>query len=201
MYSYFFKWILCFRSLRTSSNSGKVRKGASLPTTSLHFLFHCPKYSIPREKFYDQIQQNFVDFDQLSYTELIIKLMNSQNFSVNSHLLKFVSLCNDLRNNLLSSHADDTWLTTVIIALSLLWFVCLFVCLFFFMLKLLQYCNHIIIVMQIKLMLLLLLCTHVYPSNTVYMYTPAYIFCKPMFTLVMLYTLDTPIYPMYPCLP
>ena len=51
---------------------------------------------------------NFVDFDQLSYTELIIKLMNSQNFSVNSHLLKFVSLCNDLRNNLLSSHADDT---------------------------------------------------------------------------------------------
>ena len=31
-----------------------------------------------------------------------------QNFSVNSHLLKFVSLCNDLRNNLLSSHADDT---------------------------------------------------------------------------------------------
>ena len=32
---------------------------------------------------------------------LIIKLMNSQNFSVNSHLLKFVLLCNDLRNNLL----------------------------------------------------------------------------------------------------
>ena len=63
-----------------------------------HFLFHCPKYSIPRE--------NFVDFNQLSYTELIIKLMNSQNFSV--HLLKFVSLCNDLRNNLLSNHADDT---------------------------------------------------------------------------------------------
>ena len=38
--------------------------------------------------------------------------------------------------------------------------ICLFVCLFvvvFFMLKLLQYCNYIIIVMQIKLMLLLLL--------------------------------------------
>ena len=34
--------------------------------------------------------------------------------------------------------------------------ICLFVCLFF-MLKLLQYCNYIIIVMQIKLMLLLLL--------------------------------------------
>ena len=34
--------------------------------------------------------------------------------------------------------------------------ICLFVCLFF-MLKLLLYCNYIIIVMQIKLMLLLLL--------------------------------------------
>ena len=72
------------------------------------FIFNCPKYSIPREKFYHQIQQNFVDFSQLSYTELIIKLMNSQNFSVNSHLLKFVSLCNDLRTNLLSNRADDT---------------------------------------------------------------------------------------------
>ena len=34
--------------------------------------------------------------------------MNSQNFSLNSHLLKFISLCNDLRNNLLSNHIDDT---------------------------------------------------------------------------------------------
>ena len=71
------------------------------------FLVNCPKYSIPREKFYHQIQQNFVDFNQLSYTELIIKLIKSQNFPVNSHLLKFVSLCNDLRANLLSNHAND----------------------------------------------------------------------------------------------
>ena len=84
--------------------------------------------------------------------------MNSQNFSVNSHLLKFASLCNDLRNNLLSNQADDTLLTIVIIALHYHChdlFVCLFVC--FFRLKLLQYCNYIIIVMQIKLLLLLLL--------------------------------------------
>ena len=60
-----------------------------------------------RKKFYNKTQQNFVDFNQLSHTELIIKLMNSHNFSVNSHLLKFVSLCNDLRTNLLSNHADD----------------------------------------------------------------------------------------------
>ena len=74
-----------------------------------HFLLHCPKYSVPRKNFYNQIQQSFVDFNQLSCTELVIKLMNSQNFSVNSHLLKFVSLSNnDLRNNLSSNHTDDT---------------------------------------------------------------------------------------------
>ena len=33
--------------------------------------------------------------------------MNSQNFPVNSHQLKFVSLCNDLRTNLSSNHADE----------------------------------------------------------------------------------------------
>ena len=54
------------------------------------------------------MQRNFVNFNQLSYKELIIKLMNSHNFSLNSHLLKFISLCNDLSNNLLSNHTDDT---------------------------------------------------------------------------------------------
>ena len=80
------------------------------------FLLHCPKYTILRERFYNQIQHNFVD-SQLSCTYLITKLMNSLNFSVNSHVLKFVSLCYDLSNNLLSNHTDDTWLTIAIIAL------------------------------------------------------------------------------------
>ena len=90
-----------------------------------------------------------------SFTYLKIQGPLPSCMSIDSHLLKFVSLCNDLRNNLLSNHADDTWLTIVIIALH---YHCydLFVCLFF-MLKLLQYCNYIIIVMQIKLMLLLLI--------------------------------------------
>ena len=57
-----------------------------------HFLFHSPKYSIPWAKFYNKIQQNFVDFNQLSYTKLIIKLMNTQNFSINSPFLKFIYL-------------------------------------------------------------------------------------------------------------
>ena len=63
------------------------------------FHFSCIFQSIQSQgkKFYNQIQQNFADFNQPSCTELKIKLKNSQNFSVNSHLLKFVSLCNDLR--------------------------------------------------------------------------------------------------------
>ena len=84
---------------------------AGIIEDEFNFLLHCLKYSDPRENFYNQIQQNFVDFDQLSSTELVIKLMNSQNFPVNSHLLKFVSLCNDLLNNLLSNHTDDTSFT------------------------------------------------------------------------------------------
>ena len=40
------------------------------------------------------------------------------------------------------------------------------------------------------------MCTHVYPSNTVYPVYP-YISCVPMFTLVILYTLYTLIYPVY----
>ena len=40
------------------------------------------------------------------------------------------------------------------------------------------------------------MCTHIYPTNTVYSVYP-YISCVLMFTLVILYTLDTPIYPVY----
>ena len=75
-----------------------------------NFIFSWTVQSIQsqREKFYNQIQHNLVNFNQLSCTELVIKLMNSQNFYLNSHLLKFISLYNDLRNNLLSNRTDDT---------------------------------------------------------------------------------------------
>ena len=80
-----------------------------------HFLLHCPKYSIPKGKFNNQIQHNFVNLNKLSSTELIITLINSQKVFLHSHLLKFISLCNYLRNNLLSNHTDDTLLIIVII--------------------------------------------------------------------------------------
>ena len=49
-------------------------------------------------------------------------------------MYNYVIYCNDLRNNLLSNHADDTWLTIVFIALHYHCydlFVCLFVCFFY----------------------------------------------------------------------
>ena len=73
-----------------------------------HFLLHSPKYSIPKENFNNQIQHNFVNFNKLSCTELIIALMNSQK------VFLIISLCYDLRNNLLSNHTDDTLLIIVI---------------------------------------------------------------------------------------
>ena len=63
-------------------------------------LLRCPKYSIPREKFYNQIRKKKLSI-LISYlrTELIIKLMNSKNFSVT----------HDLRNNLRSNHTEQDW--------------------------------------------------------------------------------------------
>ena len=58
------------------------------------FIFSCIVQSIfnPKGNILQANPTKFCYFCQLSCTELIIKLMNSQNFSVNSHLLKFVSL-------------------------------------------------------------------------------------------------------------
>ena len=50
--------------------------------------------------------------------------MNSHKFSLNSHLLKFIALCNDLSNNLLSNTTDDTWLSLFIIYLVLIVTLC-----------------------------------------------------------------------------
>ena len=88
-HSFFFCRIPVVFENRRSSQGG--RGGAhplhppprsALDEDEFHFLLNCPKYSIPKEKFYNQIQHNFVNFNQLSCTELIIKLMNSQNFSL-----------------------------------------------------------------------------------------------------------------------
>ena len=108
-----------------------------------HFLLHFTKYSVPRRKFYNQIQHNLVNFNQLSCTKLIIKLMNSHNFSLNSHLLKFISV-----SMLIKSywwHLIDLFNLCIVIIFFL--FGLLFLLIISincnFILKLLQYCNFI----------------------------------------------------------
>ena len=45
-------------------------RNSGISEDECHLLLHCLKYSIPREKFYHQIQHNVVDSNQLSSTEL-----------------------------------------------------------------------------------------------------------------------------------
>ena len=110
-----FYFRVCAFSIQRTRLSRSLEQ-PSIIEDEFHFFLHCSKYSMPRKKVYNQIQHNFVDFNQLS------TLMNSQNFFVNSNLLKFVSLCNDLRNNLPSNHTNDSWLTIVIIVLCYHWY-------------------------------------------------------------------------------
>ena len=65
---------------------------------------------------YDEYSSKNPEFEPLVSTCLDIRrgchaakiLPVCVRFASGLHLLQFVSLCNDLRNNLLSSHADDT---------------------------------------------------------------------------------------------
>ena len=64
----------------------------------IHFLFRCSKYSTIRNAFYNKIGKNrFPNVKQLQLTDLIFDLMNC-----NDNIIKFVSLCFDLRNKFLS---------------------------------------------------------------------------------------------------
>ena len=67
-----------------------------------HFLFYCSKYSSIRNEFYKKIQFQLPNIKFLPINELIIELMNTSNYLINIHLIKFISSCFDFRNKLLS---------------------------------------------------------------------------------------------------
>ena len=56
----------------------------------IHFLFSCPKYSIPRDEFYSKVQFHVYTIKQLPPVEAIKELMNSSNYFFNFQLMKFV---------------------------------------------------------------------------------------------------------------
>ena len=74
----------------------------------IHFLCCCPKYFKLRNKFFAQIQSHLHNFQQLSYSNLVIKLMNSEDIYLNLRLTNYISLLNNLRDSILSSKNDVT---------------------------------------------------------------------------------------------
>ena len=57
--------------------------GSNQIEDEIHFLFHCSKYSILRDNFYNKIQALIPNIRQLSVNEQIIELMNSSNYFIN----------------------------------------------------------------------------------------------------------------------
>ena len=74
----------------------------------IHFLCYCPKYFKLRNEFFAQIQSHLHNFQQLSYSDLVIKLMNSEDIYLNLRLTNYISLLNNLRDSILSSKNDVT---------------------------------------------------------------------------------------------
>ena len=74
----------------------------------IQLLFHCPKYSIFRDRFYRKLGYHLPYIKQLSTLEATKELMNSDNYFVNIQLLRFILLCLNLCNNLLSIQTDVT---------------------------------------------------------------------------------------------
>ena len=76
--------------------------GSNQIEDEIHFLFHCSKYSIIRNNFYNKIQTLIPNIRQLSVNEQIIELMNSSNYFINLQLIRFITSCFDFRDELLS---------------------------------------------------------------------------------------------------
>ena len=60
----------------------------------IHFLCYCPKYFKLRNEFFTQIQRHLHNFQQLSYSDLVIKLMNSEDIYLNLRLTNYIIFIN-----------------------------------------------------------------------------------------------------------
>ena len=72
----------------------------------IHLLFHWTKYCSFRDEFYKKIE-NQIPNTITSYASHQ-KLMNSDNYYLNTQLMKFILRCLSLRNNLLSNESNVT---------------------------------------------------------------------------------------------
>ena len=74
----------------------------------IHLLFHCTKYCSFRDEFYKKIENQIPNITQLPPKQATKKLMNSDNYYLNTQLMKFILRCLSLRNNLLSNDCNVT---------------------------------------------------------------------------------------------
>ena len=68
----------------------------------IHFLFNCPKYSSIREDFFNKIENRIPDYKHISISTLIIQLMNFTDYYLDEQLVRYVSSCLEMRDNLIS---------------------------------------------------------------------------------------------------
>ena len=72
-----------------------------------HFLLQCSKYSLQRQTFFNRINEIIPDIERKSTSESIKLLMNSNEYHVNKLVMKFISLCMNIRDTLLLSSESD----------------------------------------------------------------------------------------------
>ena len=84
--------------------------GSNQIEDEFHLLFHCTKYCTFREEFYKKIENQIPNIIQLAPMQATKKLMNSDNYYLNTQLMKFILRCLSisLRNSLLSNGSDVT---------------------------------------------------------------------------------------------
>ena len=72
-----------------------------------HFSFHCQEYSSLRKVFLHQISEIVPDIERKPTTEIIKFLMNSNDYFVNKLVMKFISLCMNMRDSFLLASESD----------------------------------------------------------------------------------------------
>ena len=78
--------------------------GSNLIEDEVHFLFHCPTYSMIRNNFYYKVKTLISNITQLPIQGLINGLMNSPNYFIKIQFIKYISACFDVCDKLLSSN-------------------------------------------------------------------------------------------------
>ena len=69
----------------------------------IHFLFDCPKYSVIRDDFFfNKIDTRIPNYKHIPISTLIIQLINSSDYYLNTQLVQYVSSCLEMRDSVLS---------------------------------------------------------------------------------------------------